>query len=889
MKRASIFLLFVILLTTSSCGLFEGTKVEQIYQNTTARYNGYFNAKMLMQDVVENNRKVHEDKYTDILDVYQFPSKKQAKQNSPKCDKIIKKCTRVLQKRPETKWSDDCYFLMGKARFFKGDYTKAIQVLRYVSSKYKDLPTASKAKIWVVHTYLQQKNYSDARAMLTNVQSQGEIPEDQTYKLQRAQAAIAIENGSYQKAYDKLSLVLPDVSNDDLQHRYRFIMGQLSQEQGKYHQAIKTYTKVLSKRTSYELAFHSKINKAACYQALADEAPQKVAEVKEDLQEMLKDDKNVDFKSRIYFELAQLSRENGGTKAFLEFLDKALRAEQASSRQKAVAYRSLAQYHYKKGNYPKAKAYYDSTSRFITQDADNYLAFKKKKEILDQLIRYEQIIRKQDSLQRMAGYSKNELKNHFAKLIQQAKKRKQREKRKEANRKQERQIERLRNQRRQNLEQKQTVRDPQVSQGGGQWYFYSETSKGQGLPQFKREWGERPLQDFWRFRTKKVAFQDDKPKTDTNKQQASKTADTNRQRLSTKDMLKQEKVPDNYKKLTKEQKEFYAQIPFNERQMRVSKKKRQKARYELGRIYYQDLDAYDQAFNTLTSLNKDHPKHAFKPPSLYYLHRIAQSKNQKDTAERFKNQLVRNHPESEYAQILQRSKIDRREIRTENQALEQYYQKTYQAYQQGLCDTVRQRQASADSLFEQHYLSAKMTYLAILCEGKHEDTKTTFKQKLKAFLEKHEGKPVANHAQQVYNYLDSDGKLATSSGDRFPFNENLQKKHVYFLVLNLNTHKSRKVVQEVSNYNKQYYEFLNLDQSTLMYSGNKQVLVVRDFEDKSQAMQYRQSLANDKDFLKKIGIKSPNHFVATQDNYKQVLKEQNLPVYAQFFETKYKK
>lgn len=888
MKRIGIFLLFGIVLAISSCGIFKDTKVEEIYQNITARYNGYFNARMLMRDVVENNREVHEDNYTDILDVYEFPSKKQAKQNAPKCDKIIKKCTRVLQKRPETKWSDDCYFLMGKARFYKGNYTKAIQMLRYVSSKYKERPTASKAKIWVVHTYLQQENYTDARAMLTNIQSQNQIPEDQEYKLRRAEAAIAIQEGAYKKAYDKLRMVLPDVSKDDLEYRYRFIMGQLSQEQGEFHQAIKTYNKVLSKRTSYELAFHSKINKAACYQALADEAPKKVAMVKADLKKMLKDDKNVDFKSRIYFELAQLSRETGDAKAFLRFLDKALRAEQASSRQKAVAYRSLAQYHYKNDNYPKAKAYYDSTSRFITSDADNYLAFKQKKGILDELIRHKQTIRKQDSLQKMAGYSKNELKNHFDKVIKRAKKRKQREKRKKANKKQQRQLERLRNQRRQDLQQNQTITDPQISQGGSQWYFYSETSKGQGLPQFKRKWGDRPLQDFWRFRTRQVAFDEEEEKTDTGKQQVTKAADTNRQRLATEEMLDQDKVPDNYKKLSKSQQKFYAQIPFNERQMRVSKKNQQKARYELGRIYYQDLEAYDQAFQTLSNLNKDHPEHAFKPPSLYYLHRISQKKNQKDTADRYKQQLVENYPESQYAKILKRSNEDKANIRTQNKALERYYKKTYKDYQLAKCDTVRARQQKADSLFDNNYLGAKLTYLAILCEGKHEDTKTTFKQKLKTFLEKYKNRPVANHAQQVYNYLDSDGELANKNSGRFPFNDNLQKKHVYFLVINLQKHDSRKVVQNLSKYNKKYYEFLDLDLNTLMYSSQKQVLVVRNFDDKSQAMRYRESLANDKKFLKSVSIEEPNHFVATPGNYKQVLKEQNLQVYANFFNTKYK-
>ena len=117
LKRFSVLLITGLMLVASGCGMFKDTKLEELYHDVTARYNGYFNARMLTQEVVEEVRKTHQDDFNEILSVYQFPSKEKAKQLTPKCDKIIEKCTRVLQKHEESKWSDNCYFLMGKARF----------------------------------------------------------------------------------------------------------------------------------------------------------------------------------------------------------------------------------------------------------------------------------------------------------------------------------------------------------------------------------------------------------------------------------------------------------------------------------------------------------------------------------------------------------------------------------------------------------------------------------------------------------------------------------------------------------------------------------------------------------------------------------------------------
>ncbi len=868
----------------NGCKSLEGTKIAQIYHDITAKYNGYFNARELMKDVVHSTRKSYKDDFNEVLPLHRFPTESLAKQNTSNCDKVIKKSTRVIQKHEPSKWTDDCYFLMGKAYFYKGEYISAIERFRYVKSKFSGGKRAYESLIWIAFAYLQQGDVDQAQAMLTNIKTEGEFPNSLKKDLALAEATVALERNKYSTASKKIKNVLPKVNEKALKTRYLFILGQIAQERGKYSKAIINYNKVLSNRPVYEMAFHAKINKASCFQK---HGTRDIKKVQKNLKKMLKDDKNVDYKSRIFFELAQLAKKNNNQEQFVRYLNKALEAEQATPKQKANAYRNLANYHFKKGNYGKAQTYFDNTFQLISPEHEAYQQVKSKKSVLDDLIRHKQTMQRQDSLQEMANWGKNRFRSQFKKVL---KKQKQKKKAKKQQQKKKKQLERLRRNQQKQLAEGQNF--GRSSNRGGNWYFYNSKAKSRGLPAFERQWGKRPLQDNWRIKTEKSS--DFKEAEKEEKSPTKKDTAQNKRKSDINNFAKQnEVIPENFEKLPKAQKLFYVQIPFDSSQKINSRKKVQKALFNIGSIYYQSLQDFEKAIRYFKKLNQNFPNSQYKPRSLFYLYKIYHEKNQAEKAKIYSQKLKNQYPESKYTTLIENPEKLRQKARENNSELEQFYQKTFQYYKDGKCEKVRVRQKKADSNFEANYLSHKFEYIRILCEGKNEDTKSTFKQKLKDYMEKYpQEKATVSHAQNVYNYLvKHEGKQTVSNKQEkdFPFNEDSDKTHLYFMVLSLEKHNTQKIKQAFAEYNNEYYKFLNLDISSLMYGRKKRLILIRDFKDKNQALSYLKSIANDKDFKEKLGLESPNHYVANIANYKQVISEKALPLYEQFFNQEYLK
>src|ERR1051326_2356829 len=120
----------------TGCETFSDTGLGKFYHNTTARFNGYFNAKEKMKDVEAQIFAAHPDNFNKVLDVFAVGDDKLAKSFQGDDETVIKKCTHVIFKHRNSKWVDDCYLLIGKANYFKRDYYSAIESFEYLELKY---------------------------------------------------------------------------------------------------------------------------------------------------------------------------------------------------------------------------------------------------------------------------------------------------------------------------------------------------------------------------------------------------------------------------------------------------------------------------------------------------------------------------------------------------------------------------------------------------------------------------------------------------------------------------------------------------------------------------------------------------------------------------------
>ncbi len=137
--KKSIFLLCVATVL-SSCvterKVDEAHGVRLFFQNLNSKYNGFFNASVLMDEATDKLKAQHVDNYTKILDVYPELAVENPKSVSAELDKAIEKIAVVATYHRSSDWTDDCYLLLGKSQYYKHDFEGAQETLEYMSEVY---------------------------------------------------------------------------------------------------------------------------------------------------------------------------------------------------------------------------------------------------------------------------------------------------------------------------------------------------------------------------------------------------------------------------------------------------------------------------------------------------------------------------------------------------------------------------------------------------------------------------------------------------------------------------------------------------------------------------------------------------------------------------------
>ncbi len=886
LRFAPYILLALCFFTLGACDKSKNTFMNRKYQDMVARFNVYFNGTERLRKATEALQAGHADDYSEVLEMYNYGTTENKKAKAGEMDEIIKKSSKIIADRPLSKWVDDAYLLMGKAYYYKGDYFAAIETFQYINSKYKGEEISYEATLWIIRAYIRLDKEREAEAIIGLMNNDAAFPEDLKHDLTEVSAAVYIKEGKYQSAADNLKKLLENkrVRPNAKRARYRYILGQLYDRLGNREEARKYFELVTKGSPPYEMAFNAKINLARNYDP-SNEG--EVRQAKRYLKSMLRDDKNISYFDQIYYELGIIEKAEDDKEEALEYLRLSNNYNKSNRDQRALAFLAMADIYFDIPDYKQAQVYYDSAVFFLDPKFENYDQLKAKQEVLSELIKSLIVIHREDSLLKLSYLDPKELDKRIEEAIAAEKERER--KRKEA------EEERKRNQMPGNNPMipgnpfQQQQQQSQAMAGSG-FYFDDPTNVARGYSEFLNRWGRRNNVDNWQFAS--AAREEEAA------QEANKGDETDN---SGEDQVNEQEEVDNGlpDSIAPEKALYYKDIPFSKDARKNSLNRIAQAYIDAGVIYYEQLKELKEAQQKFSTFLERFPKNEQVPQALYYLYKIYADEGNAQLADKHKSTLISQHTESKYARFLtQTGEPQESTDPAADKAVTDLYKKAYKAFKDdNYAEMFRQKKLHDEKYFGSQ-LQPKFELLKAMSYSKMDSMESTITN-LEALVRNYPTAAEALVAQRmlnVYKRNKSQSEAAAkdtssaASGSSVSYVYQPEGTHYFLLLLppvkgklNVNLVKAR-----FSDFNK-----TNASDRTYAVDdiavGDRQFILVKQFPNSTEALNYLSLVESNKEFLASLGIPDYELFVMDAKNVGLMVVNSDLEGFSKFYREYYRK
>lgn len=886
-----------------SCNPTKDKWLNRNWHTLTGHYNVYFNGEIKFNEAVQGFEKGVQNDFNKILPVFIKPDEAASKGMSGVMDEVIKKASTSIQMHYIGRYTDDSYFLMGRAQYYKGDYFAALETFQYINSKYKggDLNKISTA--WIARCYDALNKQGEAEAVMglliseidpSKMLGKKKVPEKMENKLVKitkehrsfiyaTAADIYIKQEKYSLAADRLKVALANAKEKPVKIRYNYILGQLYLLSDSIPQAKASFSKVVKLLAPYDFEFNANLNLTRTYDP---NNPKEVKQVRRNLRRMTRDDKNEGLFDQVYFELARVEHRDKKIPEAIKYYKLSIAKSTKNPAQKAESYLALGNIYLDMPDYRLGQAYYDSAAQVIPKDHKNYQRVQDKKIVLSELIENILTIETQDSLQRLSKLSKTELEKRVDGWIL-AEKLRQEQEAKAAE------------------QQKELAKQAELNKpvGGtspglpslpgeqqGQWYFYNASVMNTGQNEFfsQRKWGRRENEDFWRIAAKektKANADDGTGGTGSKKDSASVPkpgiADEqgNGENADGETGVEKPKVNDDKSAWVKD-------VPYSSEEKKASNEKIKDAYYNLGMIYDEKLKDFKEATKSYTTLLSRFPSNEYEAEVLYYLFRLYTNLKETANAEKVREELIRKYPDSKYALIIQNKPIQTEESTTKKEIVKTY-EALYQEYLNGNYAAVKQGKHEADKKYSGNAMQGKFDLLYALAVGKTEPAET-FKTELEDIVKAYPKTDVAQRAQDILDAMKKQGAapVVQDTAVRFEDEYKLMPEAAQYYLFATKAEKLdlNDVLQKLTNYNEEFNQFDNLRANTMMSAEGHQLIFVREFSNLAKAAEYINGL-NLTQFYKKNLPENVTftHFAIEKEQFKKLLKDKKVDQYGVYF------
>ncbi len=712
-----LFLTVFSLLTGGlvSCSQYSGRPISKGYHNLTAHYNAYVIARDQINQAEQELFRTRQENYNQLLPILLPVDSMLVQSVKPQLDDAIKKASLIPERHQNSKWLDNAYILIGRARLLKQDLPNAIEVFKYVNTKGTNDDDKHTALVGLMRAYVEANDYTNALNVAEYLRNQP-LNKDNTRDFYLTKAYLHERQGEYATAAGILDATFPILKNGEATARLHLIAGQLYDLLGQPAKAVDHYRRVLTSRPTYDQSFYANLYAIQSNGLTGDQ--KRIAQSAETFEKLLNDRKNADLKDKVYFTMGLLEARSGRIDKAISFYSQSIQAAGTNTTQVPYTYLEIGKLYFeKKADYAQAKVYYDSALALLPQQSPDYAALLIRKRTLDEFVRYKTIIRTDDSLLTLAKLDPAALDKVLENTLT------QREKQDKEQAALAQQIVERATGGNINSVPGATNSDLQPAE---RWVLYNPVALSQGRQEFSVRWGNRTLEDNWRRSNKEASVAIAAINSPLNGQSPANSVNPNVP-LQPSDAAGAPVSLAGPAAGRKGQKDaMIATIPFTKEAQAVANQRIENALYKLGKLYKFELNQPADAIPTFEQLLTRYPNTIQKPEIYYLLHL---SNEQIGKASGWKDKLLAEYPNTSYARLTGRVA---QTGDTEAQA-QKTYTAIYELYKANNSAEALARTESALGSFSGTQLEDKLALLRVILVGKVKNV-DAYRQALTEFM-----------------------------------------------------------------------------------------------------------------------------------------------------------
>ncbi|MCR4877709.1 MAG: hypothetical protein K5901_00150 [Bacteroidales bacterium] len=602
------------------------------------------------------------------------------------------------------------------------------------------------------------------------------------------------------------------------------------------------------------------------------------------LNKMLDDKKNENYRDQIYYAFSEIARIDEDTDLRMDYLAKSVAASTENNYQKTYSSITLADLYFEENEYREAQHYYDTAMLSIPKNYPNYEELQKKSNVLKDLVEKLDEIDLQDSLLRIANLPEAQRNAWVRKMIADYTE----AERKAAAEEAERMLAM------QNAASYTNINNQ--SNSNGKWYFYNQSLVTAGQQDFFRRFGNRKLEDNWFISNKtQISFDDMALLNDP-----SLARDTVEYDEDGNPIPRRETDP-------KKEAYYLQDLPMTPGAKDTANAIIAKDLYETGFMYQDMLHDRKRACSSFELLLQRYPKSEYALPSIYMLYTIYQKAGD-PKADSYKNLLLTQHPETDYAKLIQDpdyyNKLAEREKTLEKQYAQMYEDFTNKRWQ----NVVTTADAAIPNCTEET-LKSQYAYLRAIAAGQiyNQDTLIVGMTNI---VQNYSQQPVAELAryflsnftkEQIQKSMGIEENdtlknealeqvIQPTQSKQSIFTFNAEEQHYIVLLVKSDALPLQTVKQNLTNFNNTNFSLKKLTISSFMIDNKRQMVTLSKFDNSSDAMDYYYILMKDAGFKEDIANGNIEVFAMSTTNYTSFYNKRNeRGNYPDFFNENYLK